>query len=57
LFPALLSVEGVWNTPLINRIPLPDSTPVVSAPPTLSEYVLPIPVNWSDISSNTILVS
>ena len=53
----LLTVNGVWNTPLMNTTPLPIPIPEdVFAPPTVNEYVLPIPVKLSDISSNNILV-
>ena len=44
----LLTVLGVWNTPLMNRTPFPTPIPeAVLAPPTVSEYVLPIPVTVS----------
>ena len=49
----LLIVFGVWNIPLIKTTPLPTPTPKeVLAPPTVNEYVLPIPVKVSEISSN-----
>ena len=41
----------------MNRTPFPTPIPeAVLAPPTVNDYVLPIPVNLSDISSNNILV-
>ena len=41
----------------MNRTPFPTPIPeAVFAPPTVSDYVLPIPVKLSDISSNNILV-
>ena len=42
----LLTVEGVWNIPLIKRIPLPPVVPIpaVLAPPTLNENEVVIPL-------------
>ena len=58
LFAGLLSVVGVWNTLLMNNIPFPpvDPNPTVFAPPTVKVKVLPIPVNWLEISSYIWLV-
>jgi len=47
----LFSVVGVWNISLTNSIPLPVSIPVVFAPPTVTVYVAPIPVNCLEMSS------
>ena len=43
----LLTVDGDWNTPFINKIPDPPVVPkpTVFAPPTLSVNVVVIPVN------------
>ena len=50
----LLSVEGVWNTPLIIRIPFPPLVPIpiVFAPPTVKVNEVVIPLNSFDTSSN-----
>ena len=41
----------------MNNTPLPTWIPAeVFAPPTVNEYVLPIPVKLSEISSNNMLV-
>ena len=49
----LNSVDGDWNIPLINNMPLPPVLPIpmVLAPPTFKVNEEFIPVNWSDISS------
>ena len=37
----LLIVNGVWNTPLMNKTPLPIPIPEdVLAPPTVNEYAV-----------------
>ena len=53
LFFGLFKVSGVWKTLFMNNIPFPPvvPSPTVLAPPTLNVNVLPIPVNWSEISS------
>ena len=53
LFAGLFKVVGVWKTPFMNKIPFPPvvPNPTVFAPPTVNVNVLPIPVNWDEISS------
>ena len=55
----LFAVVGVWNIPFIKTIPFSPILPIpeVFAPPTVIVYVLPIPVNWSEISSYIWLLS
>ena len=57
--PGLNSVDGDWNTPFINKIPLPPvvPNPTVFAPPTYKMKSDLIPVNWSDTSSNITFAS
>ena len=59
LFVGLFSVDGVWNILLMNKTPFPPVVPIpeVFAPPTVKVNVLPIPVNWSEISSYIWFVS
>ena len=47
------SVDGDWNIPFMNKIPVPpvDPIPIVFAPPTFKVKLDVTPVNWSDTSS------